>query len=62
MAVTTIGPVRPVSTIVAVPLVRAHRAPLAIQTERDAGAVVTLVTVGLVLANILVWAIVAAGS
>jgi hypothetical protein len=34
-------------------------AQLAIQAERDAGAVVTLVTIGLVLANVFLWAMLA---
>jgi hypothetical protein len=59
MAVTTIGPVWPVSTIENEKIARPQRAQLAIQAERDAGAVVTLVTIGLVLANILVWAMLA---
>jgi hypothetical protein len=34
----------------------------AIAQERQAGTIVTLVAVGLVLANVLLWAIVATGS
>jgi hypothetical protein len=49
MAITTIGPVRPASTI-------------SIQADRDASAVVTLVTIGLVLANVFLWAAVLAGK
>jgi hypothetical protein len=49
MAITTIGPVRPASTI-------------SVQTDRAAGAVITLVVIALVLANVLVWTIVATGS
>jgi hypothetical protein len=48
-AMHSIGPVRPASTI-------------SVQADRDASAVVTLVTIALVIANILVWTMVATGS
>jgi hypothetical protein len=60
MAVTTIGPVWPASTIENEKFARPQRAQLAMQAERDAGAVVTLVTTGLVLANVFIWAMLAA--
>jgi hypothetical protein len=59
MAVTTIGPVRPISTIANKKITRPQRAQLAIQAERDAGAIVTLVTIGLVLANVFLLAVLA---
>ncbi len=59
MAVTTIGPVRPISTVATIPIARPQRARLAIQAERDAGAIVTLVTIGLVLANVFLLAVLA---
>jgi hypothetical protein len=59
MAVTTIGPVWPASTIENEKIARQQRARLGIQAERDAGAVVTLVTIGLVLANVFLWAMLA---
>jgi hypothetical protein len=48
-AMHSIGPVRPASTI-------------SIRADRDASAVVTLVTIGLVLANVFLWAVVLAGA
>jgi hypothetical protein len=59
MAVTTIGPVWPASTIENEKIARPRRAQFAIQAERDAGAVVTLVTIGLLLANVFIWAMLA---
>jgi hypothetical protein len=58
MATVSIGPVRPVSTTAN----RGRSAELAIQTERHAGTIVTLVALGLTLANAFVWLAVLAGS